>query len=126
MFRRSQLVNRILSEAARAGASDVHGNPQENVVVVRMRVAAFFAKADRAHRLPGPDDLAAQESSRAWTLPNEESRRMAEPHAVRGRRIDLRVATLPTQFGEKIVIRFLTPIPQSQGNRSKSGCRQDT
>ena len=103
-----RLVNLILSDAAKAGASDIHIEPQETVVHVRQRVDGLLREA-----LTLPLHLKDQTISRLKIISGMDIAERRKPQDGRsrlrfeGRRIDLRVSTLPTQFGEKVVIRLL-------------------
>ncbi len=103
-----RLVNSIIEQGVRAGASDVHIEPFEDRVRVRMRVDGALhemMKVDkRTHnaivsRIKIMSDL------------NIAERRLPQDGAIimniDGRDIDLRISILPTIFGEKIVIRIL-------------------
>src|SRR5262249_22659230 len=102
------LVNLILSDAAKAGASDIHIEPQESIVQVRQRVDGLLREV-----LTVPLHLKDQTISRFKIISGMDIAERRKPQDGRsrlryeGRRIDLRVSTLPTQFGEKIVIRLL-------------------
>jgi type IV pilus assembly protein PilB len=114
-----RLVNLILSDAASAGASDVHIEPQEGALQVRQRVDGLLHDV-----LTIPHHLQDQTISRLKIISGMDIAERRKPQDGRsrlrfeGRRIDLRVSTLPTQFGEKIVIRLLnsdrsiTPLDQ--------------
>src|SRR5687767_162781 len=103
-----RLVNLILSDAATAGASDVHIEPQETTVQVRQRVDGLLRDV-----LTIPLHLRDQTISRMKIMSGMDIAERRKPQDGRsrlrfaGRRIDLRVSTLPTQFGEKVVIRLL-------------------
>jgi type IV pilus assembly protein PilB len=103
-----RLVNLILSDAASAGASDVHIEPQEGSVQVRQRVDGLLRDV-----LTIPHHLQDQTISRLKIISGMDISERRKPQDGRsrlrfeGRRIDLRVSTLPTQFGEKVVIRLL-------------------
>ena len=103
-----RLVNLILSDAAKAGASDIHIEPQETVVHVRQRVDGLLREA-----LTLPLHLRDQTISRLKIISGMDISERRKPQDGRsrlrfeGRRIDLRVSTLPTQFGEKVVVRLL-------------------
>jgi type IV pilus assembly protein PilB len=103
-----RLVNLILSDAASAGASDVHIEPQEAAVHVRQRVDGLLRDV-----LTIPHNLQDQTISRLKIISGMDISERRKPQDGRsrlrfeGRRIDLRVSSLPTQFGEKIVIRLL-------------------
>jgi type IV pilus assembly protein PilB len=103
-----RLVNAILSEAAKAGASDVHIEPGERSVRVRQRVDGLLRET-----LTIPSHLQDQTISRLKIISGMDIAERRRPQDGRcrlrfgGARIDLRVSTLPTQFGEKVVIRLL-------------------
>ncbi len=103
-----RLVNTILSDAAESGASDVHVEPGETSVQVRQRVDGLLREA-----LTIPRHLQDQTISRIKIISGMDIAERRKPQDGRcrlrfqGRRIDLRVSTLPTQFGEKVVIRLL-------------------
>jgi type IV pilus assembly protein PilB len=103
-----RLVNLILSDAAAAGASDVHIEPQEKLLQVRHRVDGQLRDV-----LTIPHHLQDQTISRLKIISGMDIAERRKPQDGRsrlrfeGRRIDLRVSTLPTQFGEKVVIRLL-------------------
>ena len=103
-------VSRILAEAAEKGASDIHIEPQDETLLIRIRVDGVLRELtsiDIEHR--------AAIVSRIKILANID---IAERHIpqdgrflmrYKGQRLDLRVSTLPTHFGEKVVIRLLDP-----------------
>ncbi|MEO5742226.1 MAG: ATPase, T2SS/T4P/T4SS family [Vicinamibacterales bacterium] len=103
-----RLVNLILSDAAKAGASDIHIEPHELIVQVRQRVDGLLRET-----LTIPIHLRDQTISRLKIISGMDIAERRKPQDGRsrlrfeGRRIDLRVSTLPTQFGEKVVVRLL-------------------
>ncbi len=103
-----KLVNLILSDAAKAGASDIHIEPHETQVQVRQRVDGLLHDV-----LTIPHHLQDAAISRIKIISGMDISERRKPQDGRsrlrfeGRRIDLRVSTMPTQFGEKIVIRLL-------------------
>jgi type IV pilus assembly protein PilB len=103
-----RLVNLILSDAAKAGASDIHIEPHETMVQVRQRVDGLLRDV-----LTLPLHLRDQTISRLKIISGMDIAERRKPQDGRsrlrfeGRRIDLRVSTLPTQFGEKVVVRLL-------------------
>jgi type IV pilus assembly protein PilB len=103
-----KLVNLVLSDAAKAGASDVHIEPHETLLQVRQRVDGLLYDV-----LTIPHHLQDATISRLKIMSGMDIAERRKPQDGRsrlrfeGRRIDLRVSTMPTQFGEKIVIRLL-------------------
>ena len=103
-----RLVNLILSGAAQGGASDIHMEPKETYLQVRYRVDGLLRDVMRV----GNDQREAA-ISRMKIISGMDIADRRRPQDGRsrlryeGKRIDLRVSTLPTQFGEKVVIRLL-------------------
>jgi type IV pilus assembly protein PilB len=103
-----RLVNLILSGAAKAGASDIHMEPKEKHLQVRYRVDGLLREVIKV-----PRDQADATISRMKIISGMDIADRRRPQDGRsrlkyeGKRIDLRVSTLPTQFGEKVVIRLL-------------------
>lgn len=103
-----KLVNDIIGEGVVAAASDIHIEATESTLRVRFRVDGLL----RSHRSV-PEAQRAAVVSRLKIMANlniSEKRRPQDGRAqvsVRGRSIDIRLSTLPTQFGESIVMRLL-------------------
>jgi type IV pilus assembly protein PilB len=103
-----RFVDLILYQAIRDGASDVHFEPFEAEFKVRYRVdGALYEMA------PPPRHLALPVISRVKVMANMDiaERRLPQDGRLQkniaGRTVDLRVSTLPTQFGESVVLRVL-------------------
>ena len=103
-----KLVQELIAKAIDFGASDIHIEAQELKSYVRYRVDGGLRK-DRA--LSGSDRGTVV--SRLKIMANLNISEMRRPQDgrirsnVRGRNIDLRLSTLPTQFGESVVLRVL-------------------
>ncbi|HEY1837705.1 MAG TPA: type II secretion system ATPase GspE [Rhizomicrobium sp.] len=103
-----RLVNLLITQAVEARASDIHIEPMENEFRVRYRIDGVL----RAVESP-PQRLASAVISRVKIMAklNIAERRLAQDGriamAVRGKDVDLRVATTPTIYGESVVIRIL-------------------
>jgi type IV pilus assembly protein PilB len=103
-----RIVNLILSGAAKMGASDIHLEPKENHLQVRQRVDGLLQDV-----LQIPRNLQDSTISRLKILSGMDIAERRRPQDGRsrlryeGKRIELRLSTLPTQYGEKIVIRLL-------------------
>lgn len=103
-----RLVNYIVYNAVKEGASDIHIEPTERQLRVRYRVDGALFKG-----LELPVHLAPAVASRIKIMANLDisERRLPQDgriHVMMERRpIDLRVSTLPMTFGEKVVIRLL-------------------
>lgn len=103
-----RLVNLMLSGAAKAGASDIHVEPKETTLLVRHRVDGLLHDVFRI-----PKHLQDATISRIKIISGMDISDRRRPQDGRsqlrfeGKRIDLRVSTLPTQYGEKVVVRLL-------------------
>jgi type IV pilus assembly protein PilB len=101
-------VNGIIAQAIQARASDIHFEPFETDFKIRYRVdGALYEMA------PPPRALATAITSRIKVMSslNIAERRIPQDGRIQttmaGRQVDLRVSTLPTQFGESVVLRVL-------------------
>jgi general secretion pathway protein E len=103
-----RLVNQIISRAVERAASDIHIEPGRDAVAVRYRIDGFLQQ----ERLV-PATLRAALTTRIKIMAKLDIAERRLPHdgriktAVRGVEIDIRVSTLPTVFGESIVMRIL-------------------
>ncbi|MBI4729881.1 MAG: Flp pilus assembly complex ATPase component TadA [Acidobacteria bacterium] len=103
-----KLVNLLITQAVNDRASDIHVEPQERDVRVRYRVDGVLHEVMRS-----PKSIQSGVISRLKIMSdiNIAERRIPQDGrvglVVGGRAIDLRVATLPTVYGEKVVIRIL-------------------
>lgn len=103
-----EIVSSILGYAARNRASDVHIEPNEDKSRVRFRVDGVLQE-----RLTLPKEIHSSIVSRIKILSNLNIAEKRIPQdgrfriEVGGREIDLRVATMPTTYGEKVAIRLL-------------------
>jgi len=103
-----QLVSNVLEQAVREGASDIHVEPYEKTARIRYRVdGALYTAFDY------PVALHPAVSARMKIMGNMDIAERRKPQdgrilmKVSGRRIDLRVSSLPTMNGEKMVLRIL-------------------
>jgi type IV pilus assembly protein PilB len=103
-----KLVNGILTDAIRAGASDVHIEPQLKAVVLRYRVDGLLRQV-----MTMPKSVQQKVVSRIKIMSQMDISERRKPQDGRafirleGRQYDMRVSTLPTADGEKVVIRIL-------------------
>jgi len=104
-----KFVNKILVDAIKRGASDIHFEPYEGQYRVRTRLDGIL----RAVASP-PIKLAPRISSRLKVMAQLDiaERRVPQDGRIKlnlskGKSIDFRVSSLPTLFGEKIVLRIL-------------------
>ena len=103
------VVNRILIKALRDDASDIHIEPQEEYIRVRMRRDGVLQKAfDNL-----PIKIAPAIAARFKIIAELDiaERRMPQDGKIRrkyqGRNVDFRMSTLPSRYGEKVVLRIL-------------------
>jgi general secretion pathway protein E len=103
-----RLVNSILSQATKEHASDIHVEPFERDMSVRFRIDGVLYE-----KIKPPKKLQASITSRLKIMAglNIAEKRLPQDGRIRiklaGRDIDIRVATAPTVFGERITMRLL-------------------
>jgi type IV pilus assembly protein PilB len=101
-------VNTIIGKAIEARASDIHLEPFEKEFKIRYRVDGSLYEMS-----PPPKKLALPITSRIKVMSglNIAERRIPQDGRIQttmaGRQVDLRVSTLPTSFGESVVLRVL-------------------
>ena len=104
-----KFVNKVLLDAIRRGASDIHFEPYETQYRVRLRMDGMLRTVAKA-----PMALGSRISSRLKVMSGLDiaERRVPQDGRIKlnlskTKSIDFRVSTLPTLFGEKIVLRML-------------------
>jgi general secretion pathway protein E len=103
-----RMINVLLTQALRQRASDIHIEPYESRSVVRFRVDGTLQNVVEPHRA-----LHAAMLSRIKVMANLDIAEKRLPQDGRislrlaGRQVDVRVATLPTTYGERAVLRLL-------------------
>ena len=103
-----RLVSLIITQALEARASDIHIEPFENRLVVRLRVDGVLHEIESP-----PRALSAAVISRIKIMANLDiaERRLPQDGRIKmriqGKEIDLRVSTVPTMHGESVVMRIL-------------------
>jgi general secretion pathway protein E len=103
-----RLVNQIIAGAVERGASDVHIEPGRDAVAIRYRIDGFL-QLERS--VPANSRAALTTRVKIMAKLDIAERRLPQDGriktAVRGVEIDIRVSTLPTAFGESVVMRIL-------------------
>ncbi|MEE2729202.1 MAG: type IV-A pilus assembly ATPase PilB [Pseudomonadota bacterium] len=106
-----RFVNKILLDAIKMGASDIHFEPYEKAYRIRLRADGILREVAKP-----PVNLAAKLAARLKVMSQLDisERRVPQDGRIKlklskTRAIDFRVNTLPTLFGEKIVLRILDP-----------------
>lgn len=103
-----RFVNYLLFDALKQGASDIHIEPKEKALKIRYRIDGVLFEA-----MSPPHAMQAAIISRLKIMSNLDiaERRLPQDGRIRamihGRKVDLRVSTLPTTYGEKCVMRIL-------------------
>jgi type IV pilus assembly protein PilB len=105
-----RLVNSIIFQAAEDGSSDIHFEPQTDALIVRFRTDGVMHEVQRIPRKMTPGVI-----TRLKVLAKLDIAERRKPQDGRislgaqaaGRMLDIRVATLPTVDGEKVVMRLL-------------------
>jgi general secretion pathway protein E len=103
-----RLVNAMIAQAVEKRASDIHIEPFEKEFRVRYRIDGVLVNQD-----PPPRELKAAIISRVKLMArlNIAERRLPQDGRIKiktlGREVDLRVSTLPTLYGESVVMRLL-------------------
>jgi type IV pilus assembly protein PilB len=103
-----QFVDLLLRQAVKSRASDIHIEPQENTMIIRMRIDGVLQDM-----VPPPHKMQAAISTRVKILSKMDiaERRLPQDGRFRikapGRDIDVRVSVIPTIYGEKVVMRIL-------------------
>ena len=107
-----KLVNLIMGEAIRKGASDIHIEPYERETRVRYRIDGVLYSAMTPPQrfrdaIISRIKIMAHLDISERRLPQDGRIKMKILEGVRRKEVDLRVSTLPTLFGEKVVLRIL-------------------
>jgi type IV pilus assembly protein PilB len=112
-----RFVNKVLIDAIKQGASDIHFEPYEKNYRVRFRTDGVLEEVVKP-----PRNLAPRLAARLKVMSQMDisERRLPQDGRIqmklsRNRAIDFRVNTLPTLFGEKIVLRILDPTSAQMG-----------
>ena len=106
-----RFVNKVLLDAIKMGASDIHFEPYEKSYRIRLRSDGILLEVAKP-----PVNLASKLAARLKVMSQLDisERRIPQDGRIKlklskNRAIDFRVNTLPTLFGEKIVLRILDP-----------------
>ena len=112
-----RFVNKILLDAIKSGASDIHFEPYEKAYRIRCRIDGILQEVARP-----PVNLASRLAARLKVMSQMDISERRVPldgrikmKISKSRAIDFRVNTLPTLWGEKIVLRILDPSSAKMG-----------
>ncbi len=103
-----RMVNLIFQRALESKASDIHFEPFEDVLVIRLRIDGVLQKIEGP---PAGATAAVISRIKLMAKLNIAERRLPQDGRIKiqmqGKEIDLRVSTTPTMYGESVVIRLL-------------------
>ena len=108
-----RLVNSIIDRACTEGASDIHMEPGEDSMTIRMRIDGALRPI-----IPVPRELQNSVISRMKIMARMDIAQKNIPQdgranvTIRQETLDLRISTLPTIHGEKVVVRLLRKTPE--------------
>lgn len=112
-----RFINKLMIDAIKQGCSDIHFEPYEKTYRVRFRTDGILKEVTKP-----PANLAPRLAARLKVMSQLDisERRVPQDGRIKlriskNRAIDFRVNTLPTQFGEKIVLRILDPTSAQVG-----------
>ncbi|WP_296063348.1 type IV-A pilus assembly ATPase PilB [uncultured Amphritea sp.] len=112
-----RFVNKILLDAIKTGASDIHFEPYEKSYRIRCRIDGILQEVAKP-----PANLASRLCARLKVMSQMDisERRVPQDGRIKmkiskNRAIDFRVNTLPTLWGEKVVLRILDPTSAQMG-----------
>jgi type IV pilus assembly protein PilB len=115
-----RFINKLMIDAIKQGCSDIHFEPYEKTYRVRFRTDGILKEVTKP-----PANLAPRLAARLKVMSQLDisERRVPQDGRIKlriskNRAIDFRVNTLPTQFGEKIVLRILDPTSAQVGIES--------
>ncbi len=119
-----RLVNLLVENAISSEASDIHIEPFEDTLRIRYRIDGILYEQEAP-----PRRLQAAVTSRIKIMAemNIAERRLPQDGRIRvtlhGRRVDIRVSTMPTVHGESIVMRLLTALQRLPARSRSSDSR---
>jgi len=105
-----KMTNMILADAVQRGASDIHIEPMEGKLVIRFRIDGVLQTQPSP-----PKRIQSSLTSRLKIMGDMDISERRVPQdgrtkiQVEGRELDIRISTVPTVYGEKIVMRLLDP-----------------
>jgi len=112
-----RFINKVLLDAIKTGASDIHFEPYEKSYRVRFRTDGILQEMSKP-----PINLATRLAARLKVMSQMDisERRVPQDGRIKmkiskNRAVDFRVNTLPTLFGEKVVLRILDPSSAQMG-----------
>jgi type IV pilus assembly protein PilB len=112
-----KFINKILLDAIKGGASDIHVEPYEKICRIRLRTDGILQEVSRP-----PVNLAGRLAARLKVMSRMDisERRVPQDGRIKmkiskNKAIDFRVNTLPTLWGEKVVLRILDPSSAKMG-----------
>lgn len=103
-----RLVNSVLMEAIEAGASDIHIEPQQERLLIRFRIDGILREVRNIPKKAAGAIISRVKVASSMDIAERRRPQDGRMKIKRGtQEVDMRVNTLPIQFGEKICIRIL-------------------
>src|SRR3989339_68374 len=102
------LINKIIGEAIDSGASDIHFEPFETGLLIRMRYDGLLKEFDTLPEAKRPEIISRIKVMAALDIAERRKPQDGRFRILHNEKdIDIRVSSLPTHYGEKIVLRIL-------------------
>jgi len=101
-------INNIISDCVRSRASDIHFEPRERLLACRKRVDGLLIEHTQISKAAQPETISRIKIMAGLDI--AEKRRPQDGRIrfpIDGRTVDIRVSVIPTDFGEKAVLRLL-------------------
>ncbi len=122
-----RITQTLIVDGIRAGVTDIHLHPEENITRIRTRVDGVMGQADV---LPHAATAAVVSRIKIMSGLDISERRRPQDGRLRvnvdGRKVDMRVSILPTSYGESVVLRVLDRaagnIPLAELGISRNSC----
>ncbi|WCN38873.1 GspE/PulE family protein [Aneurinibacillus uraniidurans] len=113
----SEYVIAVIRDGIARGASDIHIEPATNELVIRFRLDGYLQEVERKEEAWGPPVISRLKLMGGMDigerrLPQDGGFSLESKEEEHGEMIDVRVATLPTIYGEKAVLRLLPHAPR--------------
>lgn len=103
-----KLVDRLIAEAAQKNASDLHFEPQKDHLIIRVRLDGMLREKEKLAKTSESSIISRLKIMAGLDIAEKrigQDGRINFPFE--GRELDLRISTVPTIFGEKVVVRIL-------------------
>ena len=121
-----KLLQTLFEDAAQVRASDIHIEPQERNLHVRFRIDGLLHLQTEADSKIAPALVLRLKLMSGLDISEKRLPQDGRFHVdIRGNALDVRISTMPTQYGESVVMRLLTQNTGLLANRSSGHARTD-